>query len=333
MNIRQQFKALMNFQPAGALPAMEWISWWDKTLERWCGEGLPKLSREDTLRHFGLAVNEWVWISPRWTLPRPADRPRSAGYIDSEADYERVVAPTLRQAPVLDTANLRRIAAAQATGDVVVWMQIDGFFWFPREIFGVEPHLFAFYDQPALMHRINDDLCRWNNAVLDQVLAILAPDVLTFAEDLSYNHGPMLSREQFDEFIAPRYRRIVPRLKQAGVIPMVDTDGDVMPVVPWMQAAGIEGCLPLERMAGVDVAELRRLYPTWRMIGGFDKTVTHLGEAAITAECERLLPVMRSGGFLPSTDHQTPPGVSLADFHTYVRLLKHYCQLAGSTRH
>jgi hypothetical protein len=37
-----------------------------------------------------------------------------------------------------------------------------------------------------------------------------------------------------------------------------------------------------------------------------------------------LLPVMRSGGYVNSVDHQTPPGVSLADYRTYVRLLREY---------
>jgi len=34
--------------------------------------------------------------------------------------------------------------------------------------------------------------------------------------------------------------------------------------------------------------------------------------------------VMRSGRFIPSVDHQTPPGVSLEDYHVYLRLLDEY---------
>ncbi|HBC87967.1 MAG TPA: hypothetical protein DCZ94_13535 [Lentisphaeria bacterium] len=40
---------------------------------------------------------------------------------------------------------------------------------------------------------------------------------------------------------------------------------------------------------------------------------------------ERLLPVMRSGGYIPTTDHQTPPTVSLDAFKGYVKILKEYC--------
>ena len=41
-------------------------------------------------------------------------------------------------------------------------------------------------------------------------------------------------------------------------------------------------------------------------------------------EFERLLPVMRSGGYVLSVDHQTPPEVSLDNYQIYIRLLREY---------
>jgi uroporphyrinogen-III decarboxylase len=150
---------------------------------------------------------------------------------------------------------------------------------------------------------------------------------MTIAEDMSYNHGPMLSKECFDEFLAPYYRRLIPVLKEHGILPLVDTDGMVEPMIPWLEEVGIEGCLPLERMAGVEVARIRKNHPRWRMIGAFDKTVMHLGEAALRAEFERLQPVMQSGGFIPSVDHQTPPAVGLEQYKRYVAVLGEYVGL------
>jgi uroporphyrinogen-III decarboxylase len=81
-------------------------------------------------------------------------------------------------------------------------------------------------------------------------------------------------------------------------------------------------------MAGVDVAAIRKEHPQLRMIGGFDKTVMHLGEERMRQEFERLLPVMRHGGFLPGVDHQTPPEVSLNDYRLFLDLLREYCDKA-----
>ncbi|MFZ2657194.1 MAG: uroporphyrinogen decarboxylase family protein [Victivallales bacterium] len=329
MNTRERFRAAMDFQSIDRLPAMEWICWWDKTIERWRSEGLPQdLKREDILRFFGLEVHERIWISPRFQVKRQVDKSRNDGIIETEADYERLILPCCAN-PVIDLDGVKRLAERQKRGDTVFQLVIDGFFWYPREIFGVERHLFAFYDQPELMRRMNEDLCQYHLSILDQVLEITVPDVLLFAEDMSYNNGPMLSREQFEEYVAPYYRRIIPRARDAGAISLVDTDGDMTAMIPWLQEAGIEGCSPLERMAGVDVVGIRKSFPKWKMIGGFDKTIMHLGETAIRKEFERLLPAILSGGYIPTTDHQTPPDVSLETFRTYVGLLKEYCGKAA----
>jgi uroporphyrinogen-III decarboxylase len=60
------------------------------------------------------------------------------------------------------------------------------------------------------------------------------------------------------------------------------------------------------------------------MIGHFDKLVMNKGEEAIRAEFERLLPLMKGGGFIPSVDHQTPPEVSMNQYRVYLKLLKEY---------
>ena len=56
--------------------------------------------------------------------------------------------------------------------------------------------------------------------------------------------------------------------------------------------------------------------------------VMNRGEAAMRAEFERLSPVMRSDGSVPSVDHQTPPGVLLADYRIYLRLFDEYARTA-----
>ncbi len=180
------------------------------------------------------------------------------------------------------------------------------------------------------MHRINENLLEFDLHVIEQVCSVASPDFMTFAEDMSYNHGAMLSRELFDEFIAPYYRRIVPELHKRGIKVIIDSDGDITALTGWFRDVGVDGLLPLERQAGVDIGKLRQLYPTMRFIGHYDKMVMPRGEAAMRAEFERLLPMAVRGGFLPSVDHQTPPGVSLEQYKIYVKLLGEYAARAGA---
>ncbi|HQO69003.1 MAG TPA: hypothetical protein PLH71_01740, partial [Clostridia bacterium] len=123
----------------------------------------------------------------------------------------------------------------------------------------------------------------------------------------------------------------IPYIESLGTIPLVDTDGQLEGMIPWLQRAGIRGALPLERKAGVDVNRIRQYYPDFLVIGAYDKMVMDVSEEAMREEFERLLPAMKSGGYIPSVDHQTPPGVSLENYWKYLALLKEYC-IKGAVR-
>jgi uroporphyrinogen-III decarboxylase len=140
----------------------------------------------------------------------------------------------------------------------------------------------------------------------------------------------MLSEKLFDKFLAPFYRRVVPHIKARGAKVFIDSDGQVESAIPWFEAVGIEGILPLERQSGVDVARIRAGHPRFLMLGAFDKMVMNQGEMAMRKEFERLLLVARQGGLVIGCDHQTPPGVSLADYQLYLRLFREYAERAGS---
>jgi len=329
MNHVERFRAVMNFQPVDRLPIIEWAPWWDQTFARWHTESLPAelTDGSDSLEYFGLDYYQRLVVPPRGPhTPEPASH--GAGIITNAHDYERIK-PTLYPEPAAAREQLERLARQHRKGSTVIWMAPEGFFWFPRTLFGIERHLLAFYDQPDLMHRMNHDLTAFTIRAINETCRYFTPDFMTFGEDMSYNHGPMLSEEMFNEFLAPYYLQIVPLLKERGILPTVDSDGDIMPLIPWLKNVGIEGILPLERMAGVDVVELRRRHPRWRLIGAFDKTVMKHGESAMRTEFERLLPVMKQGGFIPSVDHQTPPDVSLQNYRVYVALLREYCEKAA----
>jgi uroporphyrinogen-III decarboxylase len=217
-----------------------------------------------------------------------------------------------------------------ARGELAVWFTVDGFFWFPRRLMGIERHFYAFYDHPDVLKRINEDLVAYIQRILAGIAKLIEPEFMTFGEDMSYNHGPMLSRQLFDEFMAPYYREVIPLIKALNVVPIVDSDGNIEECIPWFTECGVEGMLPFERQSGVDVARIRRAHPTLCMVGAFDKMTMTRGAAAMRAEFERLLFVMRQGGFIPGVDHQTPPGVSIAQYRDYLALLWEYTERAVS---
>ena len=330
MTPRERFQKTLNFEkPDDRLPMIEWAAWWDKTIDRWKQEGLPQeLSHEQAIDYFGLDNLVNISAPGSWGVPNPASH--GGAVITDEASYEEL-RPRIFSDATLEhaKAHARKIQERHNRGEISVRLWLDGFFWFPRVLLGIEPHMYAFYDYPELMHRMNGDLTEFGLRVIEEVFPILKPDMVGFAEDMSYNHGPMLSYALFKEFLLPYYQRLIPVIKSHGVKVLVDSDGDITTMLPWLLEAGLEGVYPLERQAGVDIAAIRKAYPRFLMLGGYDKMVMSQGREAMAAEFERLLPVMRSGGFIPSVDHQTPPGVSLAQYRDYLELFEEYCRRAA----
>lgn len=327
MNHVERFRALMNFQPVDRLPRWEWAMWWDKTIDRWHAEGLPSYltSVFDIHEYFGLDPYIQFWFST--TDPTiEATQHHIEGIVHSMDDY-------LRLQPMLfpdHAGSIGRMAPwfeRQKRGDVVVWITLEGYFWFPRTLMGFTDLMYAFIDQPELVHQMNQDLLAFNLRLLELVAQAGRPTFMTVAEDMSYNHGPMISRKLCEEFLTPYYRPTVERAKEMGMLIVTDTDGDVTLLAPWLQSVGVDGVLPLERQAGVDAVKMRGQFPTLRMVGHFNKMVMTEGEDAMRAEFERLVPLMKAGGYIPSVDHQTPPSVSLDQYRVYLKLLDEYTRI------
>ncbi len=324
MNHVERFRAVMNFQPVDRLPRWEWAMWWDETIARWHGEGLPKdmVDVFEIHEYFGLDPYKQFWFST--TEPTiEAVQHHVEGVVSTMDDYLRVK-PSFFPDHSGAIEEMRAWAERQAKGDAVVWISLEGFFWFPRTLMGFVKLMYAFIEDPELIHAMNRDLLEFNLHLLGMIEKACVPTFMTIAEDMSFNNGPMIGEGMFDEFIVPYYEPLLARVKEMNMLTIVDTDGDVTAMVPWLERVGVEGVLPLERQAGVDGMLMREQFPDFVFIGHYNKMVMPDGEEAMRQEFERLVPLMKTGGFIPSVDHQTPPGVSMDQYLAYRRLLDQY---------
>ena len=324
MNHVERFRAVMNFEDIDRLPRWEWAMWWDRTIDRWHGEGLPE-GLDDVFEiseYFGLDPYKQFWFSTTDDTIEAVQH-HVEGIGSDMDDYLRL-RPNLFPSHNTDIESMKPWAARQAEGQAVVWATLEGFFWFPRTLMGFTKMMLAYYDQPELIHRINSDLLEFNLGLLDRMEKACVPTFITIAEDMSYNKGPMISRKHCEEYLTPYYNRMLERVRDMNMLTIVDTDGDVTRLVPWLESVGVNGVLPLERQAGVDGMALRREFPDFCMVGHYNKMVMNRSEAAIRDEFERIKPLMATGGFIPSVDHQTHPGVSLDEYRIYLRLLEEY---------
>jgi hypothetical protein len=331
MKASERFRNFMYGNGFDHLPMIEWVPWGDQTIERWRREGLsfneelPHHARWRKIQlYFGLDACIQYWISAH-SKDTPRAPSHGAGIMKTREDYEKIkktLYPDSEKS--ISPSYIDWVKRTREEGNTIHWFTFEGYFWFARTLFGIEAHLYSFYDEPELLNEICNDHTEWLKKVVEYIGNTVKFDFMTFGEDMSYNHGPMLSGELFDEFLAPHYKKIVPLVKKLNIPVFLDSDGDITLAVDWYAGVGVDGMLPLERQAGVDVSVYLEKQPNMFFLGHFDKMSMKFGEEVMRAEFERLLPSMRTCRFIPSVDHQTPPDVSLKNYHIYIELLREY---------
>ncbi|HIQ97973.1 MAG TPA: hypothetical protein IAB26_15595 [Candidatus Limivivens merdigallinarum] len=356
MTNRERERQTLNFgRPEGRGAVEETFYPWDLTLMRFVEEGLPreladpitsrKEPEEERYLRAGwgegvLALETYLGFDPvrRIKLVVPVlgeadgSRPLVRGWEDwkkKKEEAEREIEQSFSQKAIERVYG--SLVERHERGEFSLRMNLEGFFWIPRELLGIEEHLYAFYDEPKLLHEINSFVLKFYETWLGRILEVVQPDVVYLQEDLSGKNGPMISPEFFEEFVGDYYRKLIPQMKAAGVENVfVDTDGDFKKLIPNFMAAGVDGFLPMDVNAGMDINEVRAEFPALKLIGSFNKLRIAEGREAIDQEFQRLLPVIRQGGYLPGTDHQVAPSTSLEHYRYYIRRLQEAMQEAGT---
>jgi uroporphyrinogen decarboxylase len=216
-------------------------------------------------------------------------------------------------------------AARDSAGKgLMIQQNLIGGYMYLRSLIGPADLLYAFHDLPGLIH---DCMSAWfdlADAVIARHQEHVTIDEIYFAEDICYNHGPLISPAMMREFLLPYYRQIIDNLKARQIDPtrhlyvQIDTDGFAPPTIPLYREIGMDAMSPFEVASGCDVVQIGREWPHLAIFGGIDKRVLAQGREAIDRMVERILPAMRErGGYIPTCDHGVPEEVPYEDYLHY----------------
>lgn len=221
-------------------------------------------------------------------------------------------------------ARVDAARAASAQGKMVVQRVVGGYMYL-RSLIGPEQVLYAFVDQPELIHACMKTWLDLADAVIARHQQHVTLDEVFFAEDICYNKGPLISPAMIREFLVPYYQELLARVKarqldaRRHLFVQIDTDGNAETVIDlYRETVGMDVMSPFEVASGSDVVKIGARFPWLTILGGIDKRVLAEGPAAIDKHLEYILPAMRArGGFVPTCDHGVPAEVSLANYEYY----------------
>ena len=193
-----------------------------------------------------------------------------------------------------------------------------GFYSALRTLLGDVQALYAFYDQPEMVRDIVNYLADFWIAIFDPLLAEINVDCVLIWEDMAYRAGPLISPKMFREFLLAPYQKLTSCFRSHSIdIILVDSDGDVRPIIPLFLEGGVTGLYPFETTNGQNVIEIRRQFPTMHILGGIDKKAIASGKSGIDAQFNWLSNMLTQGRYVPYLDHDVPPDISWEDFKYY----------------
>ncbi len=226
-------------------------------------------------------------LCPQIVLPH--DELGNAGVVDKDTYSSRMgftepeqVLPVIEALPS-DEALLREFdldAAAEkyarfivrhnnATGSEVLFLAHYGMpdFMGPYNEWGYVPYMMALALYPEHVRRYYH--CTATRGYLHNLAIVeavrrhgLAPFVYG-GDDICGNQGPLASLAMLDELYFPELQRAIAPLIDAGIRIVWHCDGDIMPIVSRLLAAGISGLQGFQEEMGVPFEEIVKLRDRW----------------------------------------------------------------------
>jgi uroporphyrinogen decarboxylase len=153
-------------------------------------------------------------------------------------------------------------------------------------------------------------------------------EIIFMCADYCFNDGPFLSPAMFAEHVAPFLRRQVEVWNAAGAYTVKHTDGDIMPILDQLADSGARALHSLDPMAGVDIAEVKRLVgDRMCLIGNVNLAYVQSGTPEQVTESARYClryGGVNQGGYIYATSNCIFKGVPIDSYRHLLRVREEY---------
>jgi len=204
---------------------------------------------------------------------------------------------------------------------------VSGFYGFGAQLMGIPAFVSTFYKDPGLIEDMAEHWEFFTTETVKDAVETLKDriDMVFWWEDMAEKHGPCISPKLYRELLLPNYKRVTGffRKNKIGHI-LMDSDGNINPLLDLIIDAGITGLWPLEVNAGMDAITIRKKYgKRLFLIGNLDKRELAEGGERMRREVDSKVPKLKEmGGFIPGVDHLVHVEFTLEKFKEYADYIK-----------
>lgn len=170
----------------------------------------------------------------------------------------------------------------------------------------------------------------WLEAYLDHQLQMidaladreLSP-VIMVANEIASSKAPLLGPDMLEEFLYADFRRITDAWHQHDVKVLAEAQGNSREMIPRFIEAGADGFYAIEAIGGMDIVEMKNLYPQSIWVCGVDgaNLMTFGTPEQVEAEVVRQVEqtdALRTGGLFIGSSSEINPPIPPANFKAMV---------------
>ncbi len=190
-------------------------------------------------------------------------------------------------------------------------------FWFGFDVThshmaGTEEVLCAMYDEPEWVWDMFDTYLSIDLEMANRLYEKgYRFDSVQWPDDMGYKGSLFFSPAMYRKLLKPHHKRAADWAHEHGAVVELHSCGFIQPLISDLVEIGVDSLNPLEIKAGMDPVYLKKTFG--------DKLAFHGGINAqlwdqldlVTAEMERLIPLLKEGGgYVFASDHSIPNSVS-----------------------
>lgn len=184
---------------------------------------------------------------------------------------------------------------------------------------GMENLMVDFIDHPDFVHALFTAIADYNIAQVREAVTYDI-DAVYFGDDWGQQHGLIMGKPFWDEYIKPQLRRMYGAVRRAGKFQMIHSCGDVDELFDDLIALGLNCFNPFQQEVMDTTALLKAYRGRLSFHGGLStqQTLPNGCEEEVRRESRRLLEQGREGGYIFAPSHAVEGDVPLANILAFI---------------
>ena len=196
--------------------------------------------------------------------------------------------------------------------DVLYIPTIGGFLDLSYRFIDYELFCQGIFEEPELMDALMDVFFAMQKSYMSIYAKHNLGPALVYCDDIAFKTSLLFSPSFLEKKYFPRLKELFAPVKEKGIKVIYHSDGHLNAILDNLIDCGIDALNPLEKLADMDIVDIRRKYPKLALVGGIDcsQLLAFGTQDDIKKEVERIIRSIGSyGGIILGSTSEIHNGV------------------------